>query len=97
MLRQRFFDAEPAARPLLAAQALAHEGCSPATIVAAAAQAACDMYLMVEPVPHSAFDAISREVAPIHMGNCLRTLSGCTDLYVATDSGIGRAASGQPA
>ena len=30
---------------------------------------------MVDPVPHSAFDAISREVAPIHMGNCLRTLS----------------------
>jgi hypothetical protein len=32
------------------------------------------MYLMVDPVPHADFDAISREVAPIHMGNCLRTL-----------------------
>jgi hypothetical protein len=30
---------------------------------------------MVEPVPHEDFDAISREVAPIHMGNCLRTLA----------------------
>jgi hypothetical protein len=74
-LRKRLFEAEAAARPLMAAQALAQEGCSPATIVAAAAQAACDMYLMVEPVPHSDFDAISREVAPIHMGNCLRTLA----------------------
>jgi hypothetical protein len=33
------------------------------------------MYLMVDPVPHADFDAISREVAPIHMGNCLRTLA----------------------
>jgi hypothetical protein len=74
-LRQRLFEAEAVARPLLVAHALAHEGCSPATLVAAAAQAACDMYLMVEPVPHADFDAISREVAPIHMGNCLRTLA----------------------
>lgn len=75
ILRKRLFDAEPGVRPLLVAEALAHENCSPATVVAAAAQAACDMYLMVDPVPHADFDAISREVAPIHMGNCLRTLS----------------------
>jgi hypothetical protein len=75
LLHQQLLAADAAARPLLVAQALAHEGCSPATIVAAAAQAACDMYLMVDPVPHADFDAISREVAPIHMGNCLRTLS----------------------
>jgi hypothetical protein len=74
-LCQRFLAAEAAARPLLAAQALAEEGCSPATIAAAAAQAACAMYLMVDPVPHEDFDAISREVAPIHIGNCLRTLA----------------------
>jgi hypothetical protein len=74
-LRSRFLSAEPAARPQIVVHALAREGCSPATIVAAAAQAACDMYLMVEPVPHADFDAISREVAPIHMGNCLRTLA----------------------
>jgi hypothetical protein len=74
-LRRRFLDAELGARPQMVAHALAHEGTSPATIVAAAAQAACDMYLMVDPVPHSDFDAISREVAPIHMGNCLRTLA----------------------
>ena len=74
-LRQRLFEVAAADRPRLVAEALAHEGCSPATIVAAAAQAACDMYLMVDPVPHADFDAISREVAPIHMGNCLRTLS----------------------
>lgn len=74
-LRQRLFEAEATARPRLVAHALAQEGCSPATIVAAAAQTACDMYLMVDPVPHADFDAISREVAPIHMGNCLRTLA----------------------
>ncbi|MCC6457071.1 MAG: hypothetical protein IT328_19090 [Caldilineaceae bacterium] len=74
-LRTRLLSAEPSARPHLVAHALAREACSPATIVAAAAQAACDMYLMVEPVPHADFDAISREVAPIHMGNCLRTMA----------------------
>lgn len=74
-LRRRLFDAEPSARPRLAAQALAHEGISPKTVVTAVALAGCDMYLMVDPVPHADFDAISREVAPIHFGNCLRTLA----------------------
>jgi hypothetical protein len=44
------------------------------TAIAAAAQTACDMYLRVDPVPHEDFDAISREVAPIHLGNALRLL-----------------------
>ncbi len=73
-VRARLLAAAPAARPVLTAQLLAEEGCSPATVIAAAAQAACDMYLMVEPVPHSDYDSISREVAPIHLGNCLRLL-----------------------
>jgi hypothetical protein len=74
-LRSAFLAAAPQARPELAARALAQEGCSPETVVTAAAQAACDLYLMVNPVPHADFDAISREVAPIHVGNCLRMLS----------------------
>lgn len=71
----RFLHADPVQRPQLAAEAMAREGCSPATVVAAAAQAACAMYLMIDPVPHADFDAISREVAPIHLGNCLRLAS----------------------
>ena len=78
-LCERILNADAAMRPQLVAQALVHEGYSPATIVAAAAQTACAMYLMVEPVPHSDFDAISREVAPIHIGNCLRTLFSALD------------------
>ncbi|HXF63291.1 MAG TPA: hypothetical protein VNK95_16810 [Caldilineaceae bacterium] len=74
-LSGRFLAADAAARPELAARLLAEEGCSPATLVAAASRAACAMYLMVEPVPHADFDAISREVAPIHIGNCLRLLA----------------------
>ena len=74
-LRRQFLMAEPAARPEMVARLLAHEAVAPATIAAAAAQAACDMYLMIDPVPHSDFDAISREVAPIHLGNCLRLLT----------------------
>lgn len=75
-LRQAFFEAQPALRPEIAVRALAEEGCSPHTIIAAAAEAACDMYLRVDPVPHQDYDAISREVAPIHIGNCLRLLYG---------------------
>lgn len=71
-LRARFLAAAPHDRPGLAAQLLAQEGCSPATVIAAAAHALCDMFLQIDPVPHSDFDAISREVAPIHVGNCLR-------------------------
>jgi hypothetical protein len=78
-LRARLLATPAATRPELAAQMLAEEGCAPATLIAAAAQAACDMYLMVEPTPHADFDAISREVAPIHLGNCLRLLATALD------------------
>ena len=74
VLRRRYLACEPAARPEFVARALAEEGCAPATLIAAAGRAACDMYLMVEPVPHTDYDAISREVAPIHIGNSLRLL-----------------------
>ncbi len=74
-LRAQLQAAPAGARSEVLAQLLAHDGCSPATVVAAASQVACDMYLMVNPVPHSDFDAISREVAPIHIGNCLRMLA----------------------
>lgn len=33
-----------------------------------------DMYLMVEPVPHVDYASIRREVAPIHLRNCLRLM-----------------------
>lgn len=73
-LRAQLYDAAPCDRPELIAQALADRAYSPATAIAAAAQAACDMYLRIDPVPHEDFDAISREVAPIHIGNALRLL-----------------------
>lgn len=86
-LRQLLFAAPPAARPELIARALAEQGCSPITAVSAAAQAACDMYLRVDPVPHADFDAISREVAPIHIGNALRLLrEGLVYLAPATQA-----------
>jgi hypothetical protein len=67
-LRQRFLQAEPHERPEIAARAMSREAVSPATILAAVTLAAADMYLMAEPVPHEDFDAVSREVAPIHIG-----------------------------
>ncbi len=73
-LRDRLLAAAPHERPELVALALANEHFSPATVIAAAAQVACAMYLMVDPVPHADYDAISREVAPIHLGNNLRLL-----------------------
>lgn len=73
-LRTQLYHAAPYDRPELIAQALAERGYSPATAIAAAALAACDMYLRIDPVPHTDFDAISREVAPIHIGNALRLL-----------------------
>ena len=68
MLRGRFHAAAPHDRPEIAAKAMAREGVSPATVLAAVTLAAADMYLMAEPVPHDDFDAVSREVAPIHIG-----------------------------
>lgn len=76
-LRQKFLDAPPEDRPLVAARALAEEHFSPETVLAAVSLAGCDQYLMVEPVPHDDFDAVSREVAPIHIGtstNALRSM-----------------------
>ncbi|MCU0495057.1 MAG: hypothetical protein MUD01_26005 [Chloroflexaceae bacterium] len=75
-LRAAFLAAEPARRPELVARALA-EGTAPQSILAAASLAVCDMYLMTDPVPHDDYDAVSREVAPIHIGttiNCLRSV-----------------------
>ncbi len=76
-LRQRFHDAPPDERPVVAARALAEDGYSPATVLAAVSLTGCDFYLMVEPVPHDDYDAVSREVAPIHIGtstNALRSM-----------------------
>lgn len=74
--RAAFISAPPHARPELAAQSLA-EGLSPNTILAAVCLVACDFYLMTDPVPHEDFDAISREVAPMHLNtstSALRTM-----------------------
>jgi hypothetical protein len=80
-LRQRFLSAAPQERPLIVAQALAEEGISPETILAAVTLTAADMYLMAEPVPHDDFDAISREVAPIHIGTSTNALRAMLPYY----------------
>jgi hypothetical protein len=82
-LRQRFLAANPADRPLIVAQALAEEGTSPETILAAVTLTAADMYLMAEPVLHDDFDAISREVAPIHIGTSTNALRAMLPYYSA--------------
>ena len=58
---------------MLAAKFMA-DGHAPETVLSAVSLAGCDMYLMAEPVPHEDFDAISREVAPIHIGTCISAL-----------------------
>lgn len=73
-LRQRLYDAPPADRPAIAARVMAQENVAPATVLAAASLTATDFYLKVAPVPHQDFDAVSREVAPIHIGNCISTI-----------------------
>jgi hypothetical protein len=72
-LRLAFLAAAPADRPDIAARAL-REHIAPETILAAAALVCCDMYLMTTPTPHADFDAVSREVAPIHLGTTLESL-----------------------
>jgi hypothetical protein len=72
-LRLALQAAAPAERPDIAARAL-REQVSPETILAAAALLCCDMYLMTTPTPHADFDAVSREVAPIHLGTTLDSL-----------------------
>ncbi|MEL7233661.1 MAG: hypothetical protein AAGK74_04135 [Chloroflexota bacterium] len=72
-LRAAFHAAQPVKRPELAAIFMA-EGHAPETVLSAISLAGCDMYLQAEPVPHEDFDAISREVAPIHIGTCISAL-----------------------
>lgn len=93
-LRARFHNAEPAQRPEVAASAMARDGYSPETVLAAVSLAGCDLYLTVDPVPHDDFDAISREVAPIHIGtssNALRSalayMSPRTQVLAAVQGG----------
>ena len=72
-LRLALLAAAPTERPQIAAQALCEQA-SPETILAAAALVCCDMYLRTTPTPHADFDAVSREVAPIHLGTTLESL-----------------------
>lgn len=72
-LRLEFLEAAPSERPELVAQALA-AGHAAETVMSALSLAACDMYLQVDPVPHEDYDAVSREVAPIHIGTTLNVL-----------------------
>jgi hypothetical protein len=60
-------------RPERVARALA-DGHTAETVMSALSLAACDMYLQVDPVPHEDYDAVSREVAPIHIGTTLNIL-----------------------
>ena len=75
-LRAAFLSAPPSDRPEIAARSLA-DGLSPDTVLAAVCLVACDLYLMTDPVPHEDFDAVSREVAPMHLNtstSALRTM-----------------------
>jgi hypothetical protein len=72
-IRAAFHAVSPHRRPEVAAHALA-EGSSPKTVLAAVSLAACDMYLMVDPTPHADYDAVSREVAPMHIGTSTSVL-----------------------
>lgn len=72
-LRVEFLTANANDRPEKVAQALA-AGHAAETVMSALSLAACDMYLQVDPVPHEDYDAVSREVAPIHIGTTLNIL-----------------------
>jgi hypothetical protein len=72
-LRFEFLKLAPSERPERVAQALA-AGHTAETVMSALSLAACDMYLQVDPVPHQDYDAVSREVAPIHIGTTLNVL-----------------------
>ncbi|MBC8160118.1 MAG: hypothetical protein H7Z42_02780 [Roseiflexaceae bacterium] len=89
-----FHAAAPAERPELAARALARQGCSPATVLAAVSLVAADCYLMTEPVPHGDYDAVSREVAPMHINTttnvlreALQSMSPATQALAAIQGG----------
>ncbi len=73
-LRIEFLNAKPSDRPEAVARALAEGGASADTVISALSLAACDMYLQVDPVPHQDYDAVSREVAPVHIGTTLNVL-----------------------
>lgn len=73
-LRTELLIATPADRPEMVARALSERGLSADTVMSALSLAACDMYLQVDPVPHDDYDAVSREVAPIHIGTTLNVL-----------------------
>lgn len=72
-LRVEFLTADAKDRPEKVAKALA-SGHAAETVMSALSLAACDMYLQVDPVPHEDYDAVSREVAPIHIGTTLNIL-----------------------
>ena len=73
-LRERFLAMSPEERPEAVAKAMADEAASADTVISALSLAACDMYLQVDPVAQDDFDAVSREVAPIHIGTTLNIL-----------------------
>lgn len=73
-LRVELLELTPSERPRRIAHALANEGASADTVISALSLAACDMFLQIDPVPHDDFDAVSREVAPIHIGTTLNIL-----------------------
>ena len=73
-LRIEFLSLKSDQRAERVAQALASEGASADTVISALSLAACDMYLQIDPVPHEDYDAVSREVAPIHIGTTLNVL-----------------------
>jgi hypothetical protein len=73
-LRHTLLRAEAQERPEIVARALASDNLTAETVMSALSLAACDMYLQVDPVPHGDFDAVSREVAPIHIGTTLNVL-----------------------
>lgn len=72
-LRFELLKLEPSQRPEHVARNLA-DGVTAETVMSALSLAACDMYLQVDPVPHEDYDAVSREVAPIHIGTTLNVL-----------------------
>ena len=73
-LRTELLLTDPHQRPALVAEALSGRKMNAQTVMSALSLAACDMYLQVDPVPHEDFDAVSREVAPIHIGTTLNIL-----------------------
>ncbi len=74
LLRTELLVSSPADRPALVAKAIQYRNLTAQTIMSALSLAACDMYLQVQPVPHDDYDAVSREVAPIHIGTTLNIL-----------------------